>query len=319
MQLNRSTFLAALPLMSLTTGVAGAQTASPAVPTPLRVGATANDTYAEAYYGVDTGIFAKAGLDVTISTFANGAAVAAGVASGALDLGVTNPVQIANAIANGIPFAYFAGGGLYSSAAPTTLLVVAKASPLHTARDLEGMVVANSTLKDLTQLAAETFLTQGGADVSKVKMIEMPFAEMGPALQRGTVQAAVLSEPSLTAAILAGQVRSFGKIYDAFGPRFYISGWFSTRSWLSANASTAARYAKATYDVARWGNANHEQSGKILAKYSKIAADVASHMTRCTYAESLNPALLDPVLSVAAKAKLTSRPVTSAEIIAAGA
>lgn len=310
---SRSAFLLGLPVAAAgLTRPARAQSA----PAVLRVGATANDTYAEVYFGADSGIFAKAGLDVQISTFTNGAAVAAAVASGALDLGVTNPVQLANAVTNNIPFAYFCGGAYYSTAAPTTVLAVAKDSPIKTARDLEGKIVANSALKDLTQLAAVAWLTTGGADVAKIRMTEMPFAEMGPALQRGTVQAAVISEPSLTASILAGETRVFGKIFDSIAPRFYISGWFAMRPWLQANAALATRYAKANYDVARWANANRDASGKILAKYSKLSPDVISHMTRCVFAENLNPALLDPVLAVAAKNKIIPRPVATSEIIA---
>ena len=82
-RLPRSLFLAALP-------AAYAATARPARAqglTPLRVGATANDTYAEAYYAQDLGIFTKAGLAVEITTFTNGAAVSSAIAAGALDVG----------------------------------------------------------------------------------------------------------------------------------------------------------------------------------------------------------------------------------------
>jgi NitT/TauT family transport system substrate-binding protein len=64
----------------------------------LRVAATPNDTYAEAYYALDTGFFRRAGLNVELTTLNNGAAVSSAVASGAIDVGVSTPVQLANAI-----------------------------------------------------------------------------------------------------------------------------------------------------------------------------------------------------------------------------
>src|ERR1700722_12577572 len=130
MRATRSTFLMGLPMMALATRAASAQTQT------LRVGATANDTYAEAYYAQDQGFFTNAGLTVELTTFPNGAAISAGVAGGALDVGVSNPVQLANAIVHGVPFVYIAGGALNSTAAPTALLCVAANSPIKTARDL---------------------------------------------------------------------------------------------------------------------------------------------------------------------------------------
>jgi NitT/TauT family transport system substrate-binding protein len=306
--MKRSAFLAGIPAFAA--AAASAQTAT------LRVGATANDTYGEAYYALDMGFFANAGLAIDLQTFPNGGAIASAIASGALDVGVGNPVQLANGIAHGIPFVYFAAGGLYDTAAPTTVMCVAKDSPIRDPKDLEGKAVANPTIKDLTYAATVAYLQAHGADVSKVQMTELTFSEMGPALRRGTVAAAIISEPSLTAA-LSSDVRIFAKVFDAIAPRFLIAGWYTTREWYAKNSALAGRFAGVTYQTARWANrpANRAKSGEILAKYSKIAPDVAKRMTRCTFAESLSPGLLDPTLRLAAKAKITDRLVTAAEMI----
>lgn len=312
MSLSRSAFLATLPL------AAAARPALAQSETPLRIGATANDTYAEAYYAQDMGFFSKAGLPVTLTTFPNGGAIASAIASGALDVGIGNPVQLANGVAHGIPFVYFAGGGLYDTTAPTTAICVAKDSPIRDARDLEGKTVANPTIKDLTYVATVAFLQQGGADVSKVKMVELTFSEMGPALARGTVAAAIISEPSLTVALQSGAARIFGKVFDVIAPRFLIGGWYTTKDWYARNTALAKRFAGVMYATARWANqpANRTRSAQILAKYSKIDPAIAAKMTRCTFAESLTPAIVDPPLELAAKAKITDRLVTATELIA---
>lgn len=312
MTLSRPAFLAALPF------AAAALPALAQDDSPLRVGATANDTYAEAYYAQDMGFFSKAGLAVALSTFPNGGAIASAIASGALDVGIGNPVQLANGIAHGIPFTYFAGGGLYDTTAPTTAICVAKDGPIHEARDLEGKTVANPTIKDLTYVATVAFLQKAGADVSKVKMVEMTFSEMGPALARGTVAGAIISEPSLTVALQSGAARIFGKVFDAIAPRFLIGGWYTTKDWYARNTALAKRFAGVMYETARWANqpVNRPRSAQILAKYSKIDPHIAARMTRCTFAESLTPAIVDPPLRLAAKAKITERLVTAGEMIA---
>ena len=308
---SRALFLATVPAL----GAAAALPALAQSASTIRVGATANDTYAQAYYAQDMGFFTKAGLTVEITTFTNGASVSAAVASGALDVGISNPVQIANAVSRGIPFVYFVGGGLYSTTAPTTVLAVAKDSPIKTAKDFSGQIIAISALKDLTDLARSEYLEKNGVDPASVKTIEIPFAEMGPALQRGTIAGAVISEPSITAAVTNGQVRVFAKAFDAVAPRFLISGWFTTRDWYAKNTVLAKKYAAAIYDTATWANANQTQSGQILAKYSKITPETTKAMTRCLFATNLSAQLIDPMLIAAAKAKILDKPIAASALI----
>jgi NitT/TauT family transport system substrate-binding protein len=312
MTVKRHGFLAALPLLALSARAASAQSPAPT----LRIGATANDTYAEAYYARDMGFFAKAGLPVELTTFPNGAAISAGVVSGALDIGVSNPVQLANAIVHGVPFVYVAGGALNSTAAPTALLCVAANATIKDAHDLVGKTIAISALKDSTYLAATLYLAKNGIDPASVHLIELPFAEMGPALERGTVQAAVISEPSETRAVIAGETRVFAKIFDSIASSFLISGWFTTSDWYKKNVPLAKRFAGVIYDTARWANAHHDQSGAILAKYALLDAETTRRMPRCTYATSLDPMQIDPLLALSAQAKMTDRVVTASELIA---
>lgn len=282
----------------------------------LKVAATANDTFAEAYYAQDMGFFKKAGLNVDLQTFANGAAVTAAVAGGAADVGISNPVGLAGAISHGAPLVLIAGGGMYSSKAPTTVLCVAKDSPIKSAKDFEGKTIAVSGLKDLTQLGAVAWLSQNGADTSKIQFIEIPFAEMGPALQRGTVAGAVISEPSLTSAKEKGLTRVFAPVFSAIAPQFLIGAWFTTKSFAAAHPDLVKRFQAAIYESARWANGNHDASAAILAKYSKINSETAHTMTRATYATTLTPGIVQPEIDIAAKNNVIDRPVSAAEMIA---
>lgn len=309
---TRSLFLGTVPLLGAAAALPVAAQAPPAG--SVRVGATANDTYAEAYYAADMGFFTRGGLNVDITTFTNGAAVSAAVASGALDVGISNPVQLGNAISHGIPFVFIAGAGAYNTSLPTTVLCVAKDSPIRAAKDFVGQTIAVSALKDLTDLARQEYLEKNGVDPASVKTIELPFAEMGPALARGAVAAAVISEPSLSASLVAGQTRVFTKVFDAIAPHFLISVWFTTKDWYAKNTALAKRYAAVIYQTANWANANRDQSGAILEKYSKISADAAHQMARSSYATSLDAQLIDPVLALAYKAKLTDRLLTAASV-----
>ncbi len=271
-----------------------------AAPAKLRVGSVPADTYAEAYYALDLGLFDKAGLSVEIVPFTNGAAMAAAAAGGSIDLGVGDATELANGVSRGIPFVLIAGGGLYSTAAPTTTLCVAKASPLVRAAELEGQTVAVVSLVSLMSSAVKSWLTQSGADVAKIHFVELPFPQMPVALTRGTIAAACLSEPIMSDAT-ATDAKIFGKPYDAIARQFLISDWFTTRDWLTKNGPVARKFVGAIYDAARWANAHHDDSAAILAKYTKIDVDKIKRMNRCTYATDLQPALVQPVLDTAFK------------------
>lgn len=289
---------------------AGAQTR-----VPLRIGATANDSFAEAYYAQELGWFARAGIDAEITTFANGAQVSTGVAGGAIDVGISSVITLANATIRGLPFVYVAGGGMYTADAPTIVLCVAKDAPIAGAQDLEGKTVSVSGIKDITHLAVVAYLRKGGADPAKVNIVEMPFSQVSAALKRGTIAAGVISEPSLAAAI--DDTRVLAKPFDLIGKPLMIGGWFATSDWQKKNPAAAHAFAGVIYQTARWANANRDKSAVILQKYTKIDDLALRRMVRVTYAESLNPAMIDPTLELAAREKFTERRVRAAEMIAA--
>jgi NitT/TauT family transport system substrate-binding protein len=300
--------------IAMTAAFAAATTVRVRAESTLRVGCTANDTYAEAYYAQDLGLFRKAGLAVDVKTFTNGASVAQAVAGGAIDVGVSNVAQIATAVEHGIPFVYFAGGGLYSSNAPTTALCVGEHG-VTTPKQLEGKTLAVSTLKDTSLLATQAWLAQNGVDVAKVQFVEMSFSEMGPALARGTVAGAVISEPSLTVARNGG-AKILGKSYDGIAKEFMISGWFTNADFAKKNADAIKHFTQAIYAAGRWGNQHHAESAKILTRYAKLDAAIAQQMTRCTYAQSLDPRLIQPTLDLAARYKLIDKQLPASALMA---
>jgi NitT/TauT family transport system substrate-binding protein len=290
---------------------AGAQNA----PLKLRVGSVPADTYAGGYYALDLGLFDKAGLSVEIMPFANGAAMAAAAAGGSIDVGVGDATELANGVSRGLPFVLIAGGGLYSSTAPTTTLCVSKSSTIARASDLEGQTVAVVSLVSLMSSAVKSWLSQNGADIAKIKFVEMPFPQMPPALARGTLAAATLSEPIMSDAV-ANDAKIFAKPYDAIAKQFLISDWFTTRDWLTKNGDAAKRFVGAIYDAARWANTHHDESAAILAKYTKVDVERIRRMNRCTYATNLQPALVQPVLDTAFKYKALETATNAATLIA---
>jgi NitT/TauT family transport system substrate-binding protein len=272
-----------------------------------------SDAGGEVYYGVELGTFKKYGLDAEIISLRGGAAVAAAMSSGKYDVGQGNVVSIAAAHEKGVPFVLVAPANVYDAKASTSTLVVPKDSPIKTLADLNGKTVANIELRDIGNVALDIMLQKANLPVSSIRIVELPAAEMGAALGRGTVDSAFIIEPYLSAAMENNRVLALP--YSAIAPRFQIAAYFSTADWLRTHADVAHRFQTAIGEVARWANANHAQSALILEKYTKI--HVSPTQTRASYAESLDPRLLQPILDAATKDGVLSAPVRAASLIAA--
>lgn len=289
--------------------------AAQTAPLAIRVGATPNDTYAEAYYAQELGIFAKAGLTPQVQTFTNGAAVAAAVAGGALDVGVSTPAQLANAVQHGVPFGLIAAGALETPQVPTGLVAVAKSGPITGAKDLEGKTVAVNAIKTLTEAAFDLWMTRNGADAAKVHVIEMTASEHGAAIERGAIDGAVLGEPSQSIAIRGGKLRILGDPFASVAPRYLISTWFARVPFAQAQPETIKRFQKAIYEAGVWANAHHADSAVILSKISKMDVDVIRGMGRCPYADQLRLSDVQPQLDVALKFGIIGKPMTASELL----
>lgn len=307
--MKRATALAALGTAAFAARVpAAAQT------TRIRIGAPASDSFAIAFFAADGGFYRRAGLDVTVTVFRGSGPVTAAVAAGALDVGLTDVVQLGNAFNRGVPIGAIAGGGLYTPQDSTTELCVGAGSTIRSAKDFEGQTIGVITLASISAVALRAWLTQHGADAQAVKLVEMPFAEMAPAIARGTIAGAYLAEPVMSQVL--PQLRIVASPYDAIAGHFLISLWFSNHDWLANNGDAARRLVRAAYDASRWANAHRDLTLPMLVKYAKLDPGKTAGMRRARYATDLDPRLLQPVLDAAYTYHALEKPVQAASVIA---
>jgi NitT/TauT family transport system substrate-binding protein len=266
--------------------------------TPLRVSTTPIDLGAEVLYASDLGYFHDAGIDVEVNVLANGAAVAAAVASGAEDIGEANLVSLASAHGNGIPFVVIAPAGNYTSKAPTTVMVTSKSSTLRTAKELDGKTIGVVAVKDITQIGASAWIDKTGGNLASVKFIEIPQSAMCTAITSGRVDAGMVSEPFLSIA-LANGCRVLAATHDSIAKDFLVGAWFANASWATEHADQVARFRAVIAKTARWANAHHAESQRILEKYTK--ATIPAGMTRVPFPDTLNVAQMQPLISAAAR------------------
>jgi NitT/TauT family transport system substrate-binding protein len=267
---------------------------------PLRLATAPLDVSAQPYYALKYGFFKSAGLaNVTLETIGTGAAMAVAVAGGAIDIGVSNIVGIAQAYQRNVPFTMIAPAGLYSSNAPTSVLMVKNDSPLKTAADLNGKTLGASGLRGVAQFAPMAWIDQHGGQSSTLKFVELTSPEMLAAIPAGKVDGGLIIEPYIAEA--KKTMRVFANCFDAIAPTFIISAHFCNLDWARAHADVVKRYAAAMQAAAVWANAHHDLSAGVLIDIAHLKPDVVGTMTRSIYGEKLDPAQVQPVIDVTAK------------------
>jgi NitT/TauT family transport system substrate-binding protein len=279
----------------------------------LKIATTPTDIGSQVFYAQDKGFFKNNGLDAQIQVISNGAAITSAVMSGALDIAQSNIASLAAAHEAGLDIVIVAPAGSYSSKEPTTALIVAKNSPIKTAKDLNGKIIAGNGLKNITQVGAFAWMDKNGGDTSTTKFVEMPFPDMPGALATGRIDAAVIAEPELSSALAKGEVRVLANCYDGIAKDFMIGAWFTTGTWAKAHPDLVKKFSKAMTQTAEWANKNQAASGVLLTKYTKI--EVAPGMKRTVYADKLDPALVQPLIDASAKYGITKATFPAATII----
>ena len=307
-KLRLTAFIASALLMLLPAGTpATAQT------TMLRVVTSANDAGAQVYYALDRGSFRKASLDVQLGTINSGAAVVAAVSGGSYDIGQTSVAALVLAHEHGIPFDIIAPGATYSSKAPAEELLVPGGSAIRKPGDLAGKTIAVVGLNGVMQLAVQSWLEQNHVDDASVKFIEMSPVIMPSALATNRVDAAFVTEPQADQARRAG-ARVIGHPYDAIAHDFLITAWFTTPAYAKAHPDITRRFAAIMVDSSQWANSHHEESGKILEKYTKLV--VSPTMVRLAYATQLTAAEIQSTIDVCAKFGLIKKAFAAGDILA---
>lgn len=308
-----------LPLLLVVVFSGAARSIAQEPPTIVLAGSP-NDSATSALYAVSAGLFKSAGLNVTLNAMNSGAAVAAGVAGGSIQIGASSMLGLIVAHTKHVPFILVSGSVVYDQLdRAAAQLVVRKDSALRSAHDLNGKVIAVPALKDLNTVTSMAWIDQNGGDSSTVRYIELSPAASLQALLDDRIDATILSMPTLATALQGGMIRPFGDAYGSMGKQFLVVGWFTTQDYATKNPDIIAKFARVMHQAAIYCNAHPAATVDMIANFAKLDPATVRGMVRQRFATSLNPDLIKPVIEAAVKYKVIDRPFDPAELIDANA
>ncbi|MEV7010946.1 ABC transporter substrate-binding protein [Streptosporangium sp. NPDC051022] len=275
--------------------------------TEITVGSMPIPDTAALEIAMDCGFFASEGLKVRKEIIQGTGAAIPDLKAGHLQFCLLSHVTALAAQSSGVVDLRYVADA-YQAAPETFLLMVPKDSTVRGPADLRGRSVAVTTLKSVGTLTTEVALKAGGLTAADVKMIEMPLPNMPAALQAGTVSAAWLTEPFITAAKRQG-ARAIADVMTGPTDRFPVAGYGTTAMFAERNPEIVAAFQRAITAGQQIAASGREVITKILPVYTRISPQDAERVTLGGYPVTLDPARLERVAALLREYGYTDRPV----------
>jgi NitT/TauT family transport system substrate-binding protein len=192
-------------------------------------------------------------------------------------------------------------------------VLVPKDSPIKSAADLKGRTVAVNILNNIQSLTLNAILDRQGAGHPVYRQIAFP--QMGPALQKGQVDAVHAVEPFDSA--IQGELKARVLIDGASAPvqSLPISGYVTTRAFADKHAKAAAAFRRAIEAASKIAAQDPSAVRAELPKYTKVTAAQAKTIDLPAYPVATDPAQLRRLIELMQKQGLLKKAIDPATLL----
>lgn len=253
--------------------------------TEVTVGVLPIVDVAPIYLGVEEGVFAKHGIDLTIDKAANGKEIIDNVMAGAWDFGFSNVTSIVIEGTKSQNLKIVAAGNFSSgdTGADFGAMVAAPGSGIETAEDLGGddILIGVNAPNGINQSMVQKFAADAGVVLHpKDNFSAMGFDKMPDALGTGNGQldAAFLVEPHLSRAKAAGATEIPGTSYASVNPDLMIAAYFTANDTVILEPQIVENFTAAMNESLELASANPNGARDILETYTTIPPEVENKM-----------------------------------------
>lgn len=297
--------LASEPVLAQTTSV------SPTV----RVATAAFDDATPMLYAQRMGWFQRAGLDVQLTRrTTSGAVTLAAVLGGTYDIAKVDMLAAIDAHVKGVPIVVIAPAAIYNSRAPIGGLLVLKDSPISTAKDFNGKIVAEPSLGDIGAVMLDTWMDQNGGDWRSIRYVELPMGAIPAGVEGHRVDAGTVEEPIAGTALASGNFRLINA-WSAIAPTYLLSVWVTTRDWADKHPAILKTLASVLARSAAYTNTHHAETAAMFADFSAVPIEQVKSMTRITSGTTLRASLVQPVIEAAVRDHSITRSFRAEDLI----
>jgi NitT/TauT family transport system substrate-binding protein len=248
-------------------------------PTTITVGTLPIANAAPMYLGMEKGFFEEEGLEIEPQVGEGGAALIPSLVSGDAQFAFVGVIPAITAVAQEVPIKIVTSS---DDAAATEdkdwqTLVVPKGSPIKGVEDLPGKTIAVNALRGLAEVVISRSLEKQGVDYKRVKLLEVPFPEMPAALEQKRVDAALLTEPFLSAVLAQGGTQIDAPSVETV-PNFPNGVYVAAENYIAENGDIVDRFASAMNRSLEYAQDNPEEVRRIVPTYTETPEEAAQQM-----------------------------------------
>lgn len=231
-------------------------------------------------YGVREGYFKKAGLDVEVSAQTGGSASVPSLVSGDVEVVGSNVVSLLVAARQGLPLSVIAAGtsAAQSPAEDFSGIVVAEDSDIASPADLAGARIGVNSLENINEVVIANVLEKEGISMKQVDLVELPFPDMQPALERGDVDASFLIEPFLTMAVSDGMT-AIARPYTALQPGLQAGAYVVTKEAAASDPELVKAFQQGVQATADAIREDPEAFRKAMPELGDFDPEVAAKLS----------------------------------------
>ena len=282
----------------------------------LKVGTIPIVDVAPIYIAIEEGLFGAEGLTVTAEFMQGGAAAIPALQGGDLDVafGAWPSFLIANQ--QGIELRAVADG-VAGTEGFTQFLASADSGLEGNPAGVAGKKVALNTLGNVGELALRHLAREAGIDFGGITAVEIPFPDMGAALDGGSVDVIWTPEPGVT-----GNKSNLGAItvaesYVGDMENFPVAGYFVTAEFSEQNPNTVAAFSRALEAAAQMAQDDAAVIA-IVQTYTTLPPPLIEQLSYPDYRGALDPANLQRVYDLLLEFEMIEEGLDVASLVLSG-
>jgi NitT/TauT family transport system substrate-binding protein len=242
------------------------------------------------YIAADEGLFAQAGLHVTISSAFSAADTVTALFQGKVDVTLGQWTTAIALEAAGKPLRALASGN--SGGPGLEEIVTGGGTSVTSLSQLKGKKIAVNVLNGLSQDMAEGLLLTAGVPGNQVQWAVIPFPAMGTAVDQGHVAAAFMVEPYTSEAEERYGVTALADPNQGATQKLPITGYFTTRKWFDGHRAAARAFVAALEQGERIAATDRAAVEQALIRHLHLTPTTAAIMALGTFPQGVDPVQL---------------------------
>jgi len=242
------------------------------------------------YLGMKKGFFREEGLTVKPQVGEGGGSLIAALNSNANQFAFVGVIPMVTAVSKDVPIKVVAMSDA-AGATPETdwqVLMVSKSSPIKDVADLEGQTIAVNALRGVSEVMIKNSLEKQGVDPDSIELLEVPFPDMPAALAQKQVDAALATEPFLSA-ILADGGRQVDAPFVNAEPKVANGVYVATERYIAQNGDVVDRFSRAMKKSVDYAATHEQEVRDIIPTYTQIPAAAAAKIRLPTFTSTVDP------------------------------